>query len=317
MGGGRALPTVRAALHNALLSACSSRTSRPGSAVGAVVRVARLRVPIRRQDGSWSRQLRPVRTGTRVAPLAGSAADGPRPHRVLTTVHAARAGSLAIAAVVAYAGGPLVAVILAAATALMVLSFIHPCISVVVQVGASADAPVVAIRLLRRIPVFAPLPGPSLEGVARAARFGSVTAGTTIIREGDRGHHCFAIVAGEVEVSVAGERVRTMGRGEGFGEVALLWTWFARPPSWRRPTSSCSRSSAPRSSRRSPGTTRHAEPRGPSRARGSSATIRASPRSSRPSDLLHGPTQRVPPGQGLASPSSICSSSTSRGMGHA
>jgi Cyclic nucleotide-binding domain len=89
-------------------------------------------------------------------------------------------------------------------------------------VDASADAPVVAIRLLRRIPVFAPLPGPALEGVARAAEPVRRAAGSTIIQEGEAGESYFAIVTGEVEITVEGQFTRTMTRGQGFGEIALL-----------------------------------------------------------------------------------------------
>ncbi|MEQ1874449.1 MAG: cyclic nucleotide-binding domain-containing protein [Ilumatobacteraceae bacterium] len=90
------------------------------------------------------------------------------------------------------------------------------------QVDASANAPVVAIRLLRRIPLFAPLPGPALEGVARAAQAVSIPSGQVILHEGEAGDSYFAIVTGEVAVTMGGEPVRTMARGEGFGEIALL-----------------------------------------------------------------------------------------------
>lgn len=89
-------------------------------------------------------------------------------------------------------------------------------------VDASADAPVVAIRLLRRIPLFAPLPGPALEGVARAAHPLLVPAGAVIISEGEQGDSYYAIVTGEVEVTMQGRHIRTMNRGQGFGEIALL-----------------------------------------------------------------------------------------------
>jgi hypothetical protein len=89
-------------------------------------------------------------------------------------------------------------------------------------VDAQADAPVVAVRALRRIPMFAALPGPALEGLARAADSVVVAAGTTIVAEGDVGDAYYAVVSGTVEVSMGGHPVRTMGRGEGFGEIALL-----------------------------------------------------------------------------------------------
>lgn len=46
----------------------------------------------------------------------------------------------------------------------------------------AADAPIVAIRLLRRIPVFSLLPGPAIEAVARAAKPVRVCGGQTIVR---------------------------------------------------------------------------------------------------------------------------------------
>src|SRR5687767_12836176 len=85
-----------------------------------------------------------------------------------------------------------------------------------------ADAPVVAIRLLRRISLLAALPGPALEGVARCGRSEHVAAGTSIIVEGEVGDRYYAIARGEVEVTIAGERIRTMNGGHGFGEIALL-----------------------------------------------------------------------------------------------
>lgn len=85
-----------------------------------------------------------------------------------------------------------------------------------------ADAPVVAIRLLRRIPLFAALPGPALEGVARAGRAEHVCAGATIIAEGLAGDRYYAIARGDVEVSIGADTIRTMHGGEGFGEIALL-----------------------------------------------------------------------------------------------
>ncbi len=90
------------------------------------------------------------------------------------------------------------------------------------RIDATADAPVVAIRLFRRVPVFAALPAPALEAVARAARPLTIAPGETIIREGDRGEDYYVIVSGEVDVFVGGVHRRTMGPDQGFGEIALL-----------------------------------------------------------------------------------------------
>ena len=70
--------------------------------------------------------------GALVAPLAGAAADGPRPNRVLANVYASQTVALATAAIVAYLRGPLLAVIVPAAVALALLSYVRPCFSVVV-----------------------------------------------------------------------------------------------------------------------------------------------------------------------------------------
>jgi MFS family permease len=90
------------------------------------------------------------------------------------------------------------------------------------HIDASADAPVVKIRQLRLLPIFAPLPGPELEGIARAATEVTVPAGQTIVSQGEIGHSYYAITSGHVDVSVDGRHVRTMQRGQGFGEIALL-----------------------------------------------------------------------------------------------
>jgi hypothetical protein len=86
----------------------------------------------------------------------------------------------------------------------------------------TADVPQVQIQLLRLIPIFAPLPAPELEGLARALQPVSVAAGSVVIREGDEGDCFYAIASGQVRVSKGGHEVSLLGRGEGFGEIALI-----------------------------------------------------------------------------------------------
>ena len=90
------------------------------------------------------------------------------------------------------------------------------------EVDQIADAPVFEIRLLRRLALFSPLPGPALEGVARAARPQLVGAGEAVVREEEVGDDYYAVVDGTFEVTRRGRHRREMGRGEGFGEIALL-----------------------------------------------------------------------------------------------
>ena len=86
----------------------------------------------------------------------------------------------------------------------------------------AADVPVVAMSLLRQLPVFAPLPVWSLEAVARGARDVEVDDGTAVITEGEAGDAFYAVVDGEFVVTRDGATVRTVRRGDGFGEIALI-----------------------------------------------------------------------------------------------
>lgn len=90
------------------------------------------------------------------------------------------------------------------------------------SVDAAATVPHVEIRLLQSIPIFAPLPAPQLEGLARALTPESAAAGTVMMREGEVGDHYCAIASGEVAVIHAGQEVARLSRGEGFGEIALI-----------------------------------------------------------------------------------------------
>ena len=87
---------------------------------------------------------------------------------------------------------------------------------------AAADVPQVEIQLLASIPIFAPLPAPALEGLARALVPVTAAAGEVIMREGEPGDCYFAIADGEVVVSHAAREVARLKRGDGFGEIALL-----------------------------------------------------------------------------------------------
>ena len=89
-------------------------------------------------------------------------------------------------------------------------------------IDAAADMPQVQIQLLRSIPIFSPLPAPELEGLARALVPVEASAGTTLISEGEPGDCFYAIANCRGSVSKRDQDVATLGRGEGFGEIALI-----------------------------------------------------------------------------------------------
>jgi predicted MFS family arabinose efflux permease len=90
------------------------------------------------------------------------------------------------------------------------------------QADDSADIPVVAISLLRRIPAFSSLTPLALEAVARTATEVSVTAGEVVMTEGEAGELFYAVADGSFDITCRDVRVSTAERGSGFGEVALL-----------------------------------------------------------------------------------------------
>jgi MFS family permease len=89
-------------------------------------------------------------------------------------------------------------------------------------IDAESRIPVHEIALLRRIPIFAPLPLPRIEELASRLVPLTVPAATEVFRQGERGDRFYVIDDGEVEVSIDGAPVRREGPGEYFGEIALL-----------------------------------------------------------------------------------------------
>jgi MFS family permease len=126
-------------------------------------------------------------------------------------------GSIAASAFVALAGNR---------GAFLCFAVLLPVCAVLVLrglLGADAVAlPVVELARLRALPIFAPLDAAVLEGLARCLESRELAASTVVIHEGERGDLFYVVADGELEVTVAGEHVRFLGRGDCFGEIALL-----------------------------------------------------------------------------------------------
>jgi MFS family permease len=76
--------------------------------------------------------------------------------------------------------------------------------------------------LLRGNSIFSPLPVATLERISLDLTPVIAAAGEEVITQGDPGHRFYLIEEGEVEVFEDGVFRRTEGRGESFGEIALL-----------------------------------------------------------------------------------------------
>jgi MFS family permease len=78
------------------------------------------------------------------------------------------------------------------------------------------------LDLLAAVPLFAPLPQATLEYLGGKLTTVSHPAGAIILRQGETGDRYYLIEVGQAEVAVDGRVTGTLGRGEGFGEIALL-----------------------------------------------------------------------------------------------
>jgi MFS family permease len=90
------------------------------------------------------------------------------------------------------------------------------------EIDRRAPVPVVEIALLRSLPLFAPLGAPALEGLAHGLVEVRVPAATPVVAEGEHGDRFYVVAEGELDVTAGGLELGRVGRGDGFGELALL-----------------------------------------------------------------------------------------------
>jgi putative iron-dependent peroxidase len=77
-------------------------------------------------------------------------------------------------------------------------------------------------EVLRGIPLFATCSAHDLTSIASRAQDREYPAGATLCTQGQRGDGFFVIIDGRAEARRDGSLLRTMGRGDFFGEIALI-----------------------------------------------------------------------------------------------
>jgi MFS family permease len=78
------------------------------------------------------------------------------------------------------------------------------------------------LSLLRSMPLFAPLPPPTLERLALDAIPIRVPASADVIRQGEEGDRFYVVAEGTLSATRDDVAVGSLGPGDGFGEIALL-----------------------------------------------------------------------------------------------
>ena len=142
--------------------------------------------------------------------------------RVFGVLHSLFYATVAVGAIVA----PALIDALSVRWALVVVGALLPLLSALARTSLLAvdTAPVHPreLELLRTIPIFAPLPAPTLERLASRLLPVRAAAGERIIREGEHGDRFYVVVDGEIEISLDSGPPRVEGPGSYFGEIALL-----------------------------------------------------------------------------------------------
>ena len=144
--------------------------------------------------------------------------------RVLGAVEGLAFAGLAVGALLA----PLLALWVGVQGAVVLVGLLLPAGIALSWVGLRAMdrlvlVPVRALELLRASSIFAPLPLPQVDWLARQARWITVEPGKVLIAEGDPGDAYYVLESGTLAVSQGGRPIRVVdARADGVGEIALL-----------------------------------------------------------------------------------------------
>jgi CRP-like cAMP-binding protein len=78
------------------------------------------------------------------------------------------------------------------------------------------------VDLIKRVPLFEEIESRELERLAQSFKESRFSEGDVIAQEGKSGIGFFVIGEGEASVTVHGDEVHTLKRGDYFGEIALI-----------------------------------------------------------------------------------------------
>lgn len=78
------------------------------------------------------------------------------------------------------------------------------------------------LEAIKQVPLFAGCSKRELAAIAKIADEVDLAEGKELIREGARGSEFFVLLEGTVEARKGNRKLRTMGPGDSFGEIALI-----------------------------------------------------------------------------------------------
>lgn len=149
------------------------------------------------------------------------------PDQVLARVYGVLESLVAIAVGIGALVTPLAIELFGLRGALVALGSICPLLAALAAVRLRTLDRTMTVRgreigLLRGVPILRPLPVVTIEQLGRHVEHADVPAGETLCEQGDRGDTFYVIEEGEVDLLRDGALLRTLGRGDFFGEIALL-----------------------------------------------------------------------------------------------
>jgi MFS family permease len=149
------------------------------------------------------------------------------PEGLLARVFGALESLIALSVALGSIVTPLVIHLLGVRGALVVLGLVAPVTVVLVwrqlrRIDASIAHRDREIELLSSVRIFRPLPMPAIDNLALHVEHSRLAAGQYVFRQGEHGDRFYVIERGEADVIGDGRLLRTIGPGDGFGEIALL-----------------------------------------------------------------------------------------------